>query len=120
MYLVTFVWASATNVTPANPATSYRLRFIPTDLVNYYTDSTMINLVVNKANPSVNWGDFSIISYGETLSDIAITNQSAVNPITGLSVAGVYDWTNSTIVPNVNNSGFVRTFVPSDLNNYHQ
>jgi hypothetical protein len=114
----TFVWESPTTVTPANPATSYKLRFIPTDLVNYYTDSTMINLVINKANPIVNWGDFSTITYGEALSDISITNQSAVNPITGLTVSGSYAWTDSSIEPNVNNSGFVRTFVPVDGNNY--
>ena len=113
-----FVWESATNVIPANPATSYKLRFIPSDLVNYYADSTMIDIVVNKANPNVNWGDFSTITYGESLSDVVIANQSAVNPITGLSVDGSFAWTNSTIEPNVNNSGFVRTFVPSDLNNY--
>ena len=114
----TFVWESATTVTPVNPATAYKLRFIPTDLVNYYTDSTMINLVINKANPIVNWGDFSTITYGEALSDISITNQSSVNPITGLTVSGSFAWTDSSIEPNVNNSGFVRTFVPVDANNY--
>ena len=114
----TFVWESPTTVTPANPATSYKLRFIPTDLVNYYTDSTMINLVINKANPIVNWGDFTTITYGEALSDISITNQSAVNPITGLTVSGSFAWTDSSIEPNVNNSGYVRTFVPVDVNNY--
>ncbi|MDD4684167.1 MAG: YDG domain-containing protein [Bacteroidales bacterium] len=114
----TFVWASATTVTPSNPATSYRLRFIPTDLANYYSDSTMINLVVNKSNPNVNWGTRANITYGEALSDIVITNQVAENPITGANVAGAFAWNNPTIEPNVNNAGFVRTFVPTDLNNY--
>ncbi len=114
----TFVWASPTTVIPSNPATTYKLRFIPTDLVNYSSDSTMIDIVVNKANPAVNWGTFAPITYGESLNDVAITNSSAVNPLTLLPVSGAFAWTNSSIEPNVNNAGFVRTFVPTDLNNY--
>ncbi|MFA6200743.1 MAG: gliding motility-associated C-terminal domain-containing protein, partial [Bacteroidales bacterium] len=115
----TFVWASATTVTPSNTNTAYRLRFIPTDLVNYYTDSTMINLIINKAVPTVNWGTFSTITYGASLSNVTITDETAVNPITGLTITGgTFAWINPTIQPNVNNSGFVRTYTPSDAANY--
>lgn len=115
----TFVWASATTVTPSNPNNAYMLRFIPNDLVNYNTDSTMINLTINKAIPNVNWGIFSTITYSESLSDIQITNQSAVNPITGNSISGgTFAWINPNIEPNVNNSGFIRRYTPIDLANY--
>ena len=115
----TFVWASATTITPANPNVAYRIRFIPNDLVNYNTDSTMINLTINKAIPTVNWGVFSSITYGESLSDILIIGQTAVNPITGIAVtSGVFSWINPAIEPNVNNSGFVRRYTPTDLANY--
>ncbi|MFA6199408.1 MAG: ice-binding family protein [Bacteroidales bacterium] len=115
----TFVWANATTVTPANPNNVYKLRFIPTDLVNYYTDSTMISLTINKAIPTIDWGTFSTITYGENLSDITVTSQTAVNPITGLAInSGVFDWINPSIEPNVNNSGFIRRYTPTDLANY--
>ena len=115
----TFVWVSETTVIPSNSNTAYRLRFIPNDLVNYYTDSTMINLIINKAVPTVNWGTFSTITYGESLSDITVTDETAVNPITGLAITGgTFAWINPAIQPNVNNSGFVRTYTPSDAANY--
>ena len=95
--------------------TAYSVTFTPTDISNYYTTTTTVTLMVNKATPVITTDPTaSAITYGQMLSDSDLTGGSA-------SVEGTFSWTSGTTEPSVSDSGVTTysvTFTPTDSDNY--
>jgi len=113
----TFSWTTDT-ISPSvsdSGVTVFSVTFTPTDSANYNTTTTTVIVTVNKETPTISTvPSASAITYGETLSDSALTGGSA-------SVAGTFSWTTGTTEPSVSDSGttaYSVTFTPTDSANY--
>lgn len=104
--------------TVADSGSSYAVRFIPTDTVNYNTiEGLSCTVTVNKADPDMSTVSVSAtgITYGEKLSDSIISGNTPV--------AGRYEWANGNIQPSVADSDTTEydiVFIPNDEDNYNR
>lgn len=102
----------------ADSGTSYAVRFVPTDTVNYNTiEGLSCAVTVNKADPDMSTVSVSAsgITYGEKLSDSIISGNTPV--------AGRYEWANGDIQPSVADSDTTEydvVFIPNDEDNYNR
>lgn len=108
------VWNTPDTVPPEGTH-EYTFTFKPTDTANWNDlPNQSVSVTVSKAVPVVAYVNASDITYGQTLKDSTITGTATVN---GDSVEGSWSWTDTTIMPNVQDSGqtaYSYTFTPSD------
>ena len=76
---------------------------------NYLPVSADVTIIVDKAIPLVVFPTASSLTYGQPLSDSALT---------GGSGAGSFAWESADTIPTVINSGYSVVFTPSDTDNY--
>lgn len=113
--------------------TQYRVVFTPTgaDANNYLTTYLTVQVIVNKAKPTVYVSRLSVaaITYGQTLALAtiskaaadAVINCNAATTSDIYNVAGAFAWTNSARIPHVSEASttsFSFTFTPTDTANY--
>ncbi len=88
------------------------ITFVPTDTANYETVSGVIEVVVNKAMPSVTaWPTAGAITYGQTLASSALTGGAS-------SVPGTFAFDAPSSVPNAGTYEATITFTPTGTANY--
>lgn len=81
--------------------------FTPVDLINYNTVTRTITVTVMKATPVIiKEPTASAISYGSALSSSALSDGRA-------SISGTFTWYNDTIVPPIDNDGYLVVFTPT-------
>lgn len=92
----------------------------PFDIVDI---TLTVNIVIEKATPAVSVKpDATAVYYGTTLSGSTLSGGAAVHPETDISVKGMFSWSNTAIVPTVNEAaitGYYVTFTPNDTTNYN-
>ena len=76
---------------------------------NYLPVSTNVTMTVNKAVPTVVYPTAARLTYGQLLSDSALTGGSGV---------GTFTWENPDTLPTVINTGYNVEFTPNDTDNY--
>lgn len=107
----TFSYSPAAGATLPAGTNTLSVTFTPADTSTYSTATATVNLVVNKATPTLTWQTPSSISYGTALST---TQLDASAPIAG-------SFSYSPAAGTVLNSGTQTlsvTFAPTDTNNY--
>jgi hypothetical protein len=108
------VWNTPDTV-PTEGTHEYTFTFKPTDTANWNDlPNQSVSVTVSKAVPVATNVNASDITYGQTLIDSTITGTATVN---GDIVKGSWSWTDTTIMPNVPDSGqtaYSYTFTPSD------
>ena len=83
-------------------------------------ESKVITVVVNKLVPTVvavPTVAAQVYNPNVTLADIALTG-GTVQGANGSNLAGTWSWETETIIPVVNNSGYIAVFTPTDSTNY--
>jgi hypothetical protein len=116
-----FEWTNG-SIIPTVVNSGYEVTFTPNDIANYdwtgiegWDDATStvkrtVSITVNKAVPTVEFPTAGGITYyGAALS---------ASVLSGGSKNGDFAWTNGSIIPIVNNSGYEVTFTPEDIANY--
>lgn len=115
-----FVWVNGSSTKPSvsdSGVTTYVLQFVPTN-ANYQVMTLSRTVVVVKATPISNPAAVTLVStpitYGESLANSIISATST------LTVAGVFEWVDSSITPSVAESGhaYAVKFIPTDTVNY--
>jgi hypothetical protein len=87
--------------------------YTPTDIANYNTASSTVNVTVNKANSSVTaWPIASAITYGQTLADSTLSGGSA-------TPAGRFAFTTPSTAPSAGTAPQNVTYMPTDIANYN-
>ncbi|WP_409513311.1 MBG domain-containing protein [Edaphobacter aggregans] len=92
--------------------------FIPTDAVNYTTQTATVNLTVTPSAPVINWADPASIIYGTALSSTQL-DATAVQPNGVGAVAGTFVY--SPAVGTILSTGIHPisvTFTPTDSSDY--
>jgi len=104
-----FTWTSPTTVPDVGGA-AQSITFTPTN-TNYAPVTTgTVSVTVNPATPAVSaWPTAASIAYGQTLADSSLSGGTA-------SVAGSFNWTDSTILPAPGTTSNGVTFTPSLVN----
>jgi sugar lactone lactonase YvrE len=107
----TFAYAPpAGSLLPAGTQT-LSVIFTPTDAVDYTNASTTVQLVVNKATPSISWAQPAPITYGAALSGKQLDATS--------TLPGTFSYTPSAgTVLSAGLQQLTATFTPADSNNY--
>lgn len=106
-----FAWTTP-GLAPNAGTGTQAAQFTPTDTANYNPVSGSVEVVVNKATPTVIWPAVGAITYGQTLSDATLTGGSSSTP-------GTFGWNAPSTVPNAGSGqGYPMTFTPSDSANY--
>ena len=82
----TFVYTSPIGTVLGAGTQTLSVTFTPTDATDYTTSTQTVQLVVNKATPTVTWATPSAITYGTALSRRLQLNASA--PVAGTFVYG--------------------------------
>ena len=112
-YDVTGSFAFTTPTTAPGAGTQPEsVTFTPTDLTDYSTVTSTINVQVNKATPTVTWPTASAITYGQTLASSMLTGGSAM--VGSTSVAGSFAFTTPTTAPVAGTQTESVTFTPTD------
>ena len=91
--------------------------FNPTDTTDYTSATGTVNILVNKATPTVTWPTATAITTGQTLASSTLNGGSAVSPITSAAVAGSFAITTPSTAPTATASQNV-TFTPTDTTDY--
>ena len=109
----TWAWKDG-SVVPTVANSGFDVVFTPNDIANYDWSGVdliqKVNLTVNRATPkALTWPATASITYGHPLGD---------SKLTGGSETGTWAWENSSIVPDVANTGYDVVFTPNDGNNY--
>ena len=77
---------------------------------NYTIDFVGAKLTITKAAaPNIAWPTAAELTYGQKLSDSALTSEDE---------NGTFAWQDGSIVPTVTNDGFVVVYTPKDTHNY--
>ncbi|MCL2068240.1 MAG: InlB B-repeat-containing protein [Treponema sp.] len=109
----TFSWTTPTSLVGGVGMHTHNMTFTPEDRAKYEIMTGNVNVIVNRATPSVTvWPAADTITYGQQLSDSALSGGTS-------GVPGTFAWTDGTIVPTVTNSGYEVTFTPNDAVNYN-
>jgi hypothetical protein len=106
----TFAFTTPATAPPGGTALQ-SVTFTPTDLTNYTSTTSTVNVTVNKASPVITWAPPSAITFGTALSATQL-NATA-------SVAGTFVYTpaSGTILATGTQTLSV-TFTPNDTTNY--
>ncbi len=112
-----FAWTDASITPQAGAEQSFSVTFTP-DNDNYSTVTGDVKIDVAKAIPNmIAWPTATEISYGEMLAESELTGGMAQD-IDGEPLAGTFDWTDDSIVPQAGaEQTFSVTFTP-DNDNY--
>ncbi|WP_282125804.1 alpha-amylase family glycosyl hydrolase [Marinifilum flexuosum] len=99
--------------TPDAGTQSVEIIFTPTDNSNYNAASGNINIIVDKATPTVSvWPAASTISYGQALSEATLTGGTA-------NVDGNFAFANPSATPNAGTQSVEIIFTPNDNSNHN-
>ena len=111
----TLSWETPSLV-PTVGTTSAIWKFTPTD--EKYTKVTgELAIIVNKATPSLtNELQASSIVYGKALSDVTLTGGEM--KVGNTVINGSWTWKTPSVIPTVENTGYVAVFTPEDSDNY--
>lgn len=91
---------------------NHDVTFTASDAANYHTVGLTVNVLVNKAVPSINSAPTaSSITYGQTLASSTLSGGAA-------SVAGAFAFTAPATAPGVGTASQSVTFTPADLVHY--
>jgi O-glycosyl hydrolase len=102
-----FAWTTSTTA-PGAGTPSESVTFTPSDATDYNTVKGPINIMVNKATPTViAWPTASTINYGQTLASSTLSGGMA-------SVSGTFAWTTPTTEPSAGTQSESVTFTPAD------
>jgi hypothetical protein len=106
----TWVDASATSVGNVGSNT-FKANFTPTDIDNYNSKMDVnVSVTVGKANPTAKAPAGLTATYGQTLTDVTLTNPQGNTP-------GTWTWVDAeTSVGNVGTNTFKANFTPTDTN----
>jgi hypothetical protein len=97
---------------PTAGISSHGITFTPTDITNFLTATTTVNVTVSRAPTTVSTAPTaSPIRFGQTLASSTLTGGSA-------SVAGTFAFTSIGTAPPLGTSSQSVTFTPSDSANY--
>ena len=107
----TFAYTPAAGSTPATGSDTLSVTFTPTDTTDYSNQSATVTLLVNKATPTITWGNPAAINYGTTLSGTQL-NATA-------SVPGTFAYTPAAgSTPATGSDTLSVTFTPTDTTDY--
>jgi len=108
-----FAWSSP-HTTPGVNNSGYHVIFTPNDTANYNTLTEIVNITVNKANPTVTtWPTASSITYGAALSASTLSGGSG-------TPAGSFAWSSPSSIPSaVGTYNYQVTFTTNDTVNYN-
>ena len=109
----TFTWTAGGAISVGNAGTqAHSLTFTPSN-TSYNAITGMVNVTVNKPNPTVTWPTGLTASYGQTLSAISLASYTNGG-------TGTFTWTNpSTSVGSLGTQTHNMTFTPNDTANYN-
>lgn len=97
-------------------------KFTPNDTSNYTEVTGTMTIQVEKAVPTVASPAVEVFTYHpeKTLADIILVGNNGNHTVAGnkVDVAGSWNFKEETIVPVVNNNGYVVVFTPVDTANY--
>lgn len=97
--------------------TEYDVVFTPVDINNYEEVTIGLTLDVSRYIPRITENNIRTATYGEKLSDIAIT-YTANNHYLGCNVPGTWTWEFPDKLPTVNPQTYNAIFTPKDIINY--
>lgn len=97
--------------------TNYACIFVPDDTDNYENVKMGMALDVSKCIPRITTNEIRTATYGEKLSDIAIT-YTASNDYLGCNVPGTWTWEYPDKLPTVATQSYNAIFTPRDTVNY--
>jgi hypothetical protein len=89
----TFAYAPASGTVPSAGTQTLSATFTPTDGTDYSAATASVQLVVNKATPTITWATPAAISYGTPLSSVQLNASASVpgtfvySPAAGLILA---------------------------------
>src|SRR5205807_9296239 len=75
----TFAYTPAGGSIPTAGTDTLSVTFTPTDTSNYTVATATVQLIVNKATPTITWATPAAITYGTSLSDAQL-NASTTGP----------------------------------------
>jgi len=107
----TFAYSPAAGTVLSVGTQVLTVTFTPTDIANYTTATTTVQLTVNKATPAISWSTPAPITYGTTLSS------SQLNATANVPGTFVYSPAAGTILP-VGNNTLSAVLTPSDAVDY--
>lgn len=108
----TFAYTPAAGTTVAAGIQTLSVVFTPTDTADYTTATTSVQLLVNKANPTLTWAPPAAITYGTALSTVQL-NATA-------SVPGTFAYSPAAgTVLHAGTQTVSVTFTPTDTNDYN-
>ena len=111
-----WVWDN-TSLSLQVPGGTYTCLFIPNDGNNYEFVETQVNVTVSKAEPYVKTVSPTAITYGEALSDSALSGTAQYSSNDTTAVSGTFQWADNTVKPSVSDSGktwYDVIFTPDD------
>jgi len=119
-----FAWEDDSTSRPNAGNHSFRVKFTPEDEANYDTVTGSVNIIVDKATPTIaTLPTASSTTVGAALSTSNLSGGSAKNPYTDLSVAGSFAWTTptATVSTIAGDFSYSVTFTPTgaDATNYN-
>jgi hypothetical protein len=98
---------------PKAGAAAQGITFTPTDITDYNTVASTVNVTVNKATPTVSaWPAAGAITYGQTLASSTLSGGTA-------SVPGTFAFTTPSTAPPVGTYSGSVTFTPTDTMDYN-
>lgn len=107
----TFVYSPVAGTVPNAGAQTLSVTFNPSDTTRYATQTATVNLVVNKATPTLTWATPSPITAGTALS-LAQLNATA-------NIAGTFAYSPAMgTVPQAGTATLSASFTPGDATNY--
>ncbi|WP_188760696.1 beta strand repeat-containing protein, partial [Edaphobacter acidisoli] len=107
-----FTYSPATGSVPAAGTDTLSVSFTPTDTSNYTTATATVDIVVNKATPTITWANPAAITYGTALSSVQM--DATATPSGGTFV---YSPAAGTVLPAGTNTLSV-IYTPADTSNY--
>ena len=112
---------TGTNIIPTVNNKGYQAVFTPDDADNYNTVTRTITVKVTKATPAV--VTVPIVAEREYNPAVALADSDmtggSVTGADGSSLAGIWSFTGTDIIPTVNNKGYQAVFTPDDADNYN-
>ena len=114
----TFAFTTPT-IAPNAGSTNVSVTFTPTDSADYNTATATVTVTVNKQTPLVaTVPTTTTITYGQTLASSTLGTGAVTNAAGGM-VAGTFDFTTPSIVPNAGSTNVSVTFTPTDTADYN-
>jgi hypothetical protein len=108
-----FVYTPASGTVLGAGTQTLSVTLTPTDTADYNSATATVQLVVNKATPTVSvWPTASAITYGQTLASSTLSGGTA-------SVGGSFAWTTPSTAPGAGTPSESATFTPTDTTDYN-